>query len=100
MNRTTANLPKADDLTAHDPQYVADECRIPIVWTDHQATRRQRLHGANVPDGNRSYTSTHLVEVLEWLAHEGFVDAILICETPRTTHVACYIEFHPLDGAH
>ena len=97
MTETKA-LPTIDELKSHDPQTVADECRIPVIWCDHQATRRQRLHGANIPGDNHCYTSTHINECLEHLARAGFVDAIFICETPRRTHLACYITFAPLEG--
>jgi len=96
---TAKPLPAVHDLTQDDPQTVADECMIPVVWCDHQATRRQRLHGVNIPGNEHCFTSTHINEVLDHLSNEGFVDAIFICETPRRTHLACYIEFQPLAGS-
>jgi len=95
--RRNNNLPTVRDLTLDDPQTVADSCQLPVVWTDHQATRRQRLHGANLPGKPHAYSSTHINEVLQHLAMNGWTDAIFICETPRRTHMACLIEFRPID---
>lgn len=86
----------ADDLAMHDAQALADAYQIPIAWTDHQVTRRQRLHGANLPGRPHAFTSTHINEVLQHLAMEGYQQAIFVCETPRRTHLACHIEFSPL----
>ena len=90
------HLPSVHALVDNEPQKVADQCCIPVVWTDHQVTRRQRLHGCNIPGHRDTYTSTHMCDVLEHLAREGWVDAILVCERPNLTHVACYIEFERL----
>jgi hypothetical protein len=89
-------LPTLDDLEDQDPQTIADGCGVPILWADHQATRRQRLHGVNVPDGQQTWTSTHLNECLQHLDAEGYNEAIFICETPKRTHLACYIQFFPI----
>jgi hypothetical protein len=90
-------LPSIEDLVYGDAQVIADECGIPICWVDHQATRRQRIHGANIPGDTACFTSTHFNELLQHLDRQGFVDAIFICETPRRQHLACYIEFQPLE---
>lgn len=95
---TTEPTPTLEQLQNNDPQTIADQCGIPICWIDHQATRRQRLHGCNIPGGRRAYSSTHLNEVLAHLASEGYQDAILICETPRRTHLACYCTFAELQS--
>ena len=86
------------DLQDNDPQTLADNLSTPVIWCDHQVTRRQRLHGLNIPGKRQVFSSTHLAEVLEQADKEGFVDAILICQTPAASHVACYITYHTLHG--
>ena len=95
--RNSNHLPDTEELALHDAQSICERYHIPVVWCDHQATRRQRLHGANMPGGKNAYTSTHFVEILEHLAQHGFDAAIFICEDPRGLHHACQIEFAPLD---
>lgn len=82
----------------HDAQVIADKFHIPVVWADHQATRRMRLHGANLPSRSKAFSSTHINEVLEHLAHEGYDHAIFVCQTPAGIHLACQIDFQPLEG--
>lgn len=96
MRRNIDELPDIGALHYHDPQSVADRCCIPVVWCDHQATRRVKLHGCNIPGMPNAFSSSHINEVLQHVADAGFVDAIFLCETPRRTHLACYIEFSPL----
>lgn len=97
MTSSTTDHLTVDQLAQGDPQQLADECGIPVVWCDHQVTRRQRLHGANVPGGDNAYTSTHFNEILQHVALEGYDCGIFICETPRRQHLACYIEFHEIE---
>jgi hypothetical protein len=85
-----------DELAHNDPQTLADRLQAPVIWCDHQVTRRQRLHGVNIPNRLNAYTSTCLTEVLNHLAHEGYNFGIFIAETPRRTHLACQITFAPL----
>lgn len=92
-------LPSIEDLTAHDPQQVADSLGIPVIWTDHQATRRQRLHGANIPGQEHAFSSTHINEILDIVHDNGFNDCIFICETPRRTHLAAFLHFEVLESS-
>ena len=89
-------LPPINELIGHDPQALADELRMPICWTDHQVTRRQRIHGMNIPGQSEAFSSTHLNECLDEMHRLGFTDCILICEKPDMSHVACYCEFQAL----
>lgn len=90
-------LPTAKEVALHDAQVIADRFSIPVIWCDHQATRRQRLHGANVPGRPNAYTSTHMTEILFFLDNEGWECGIFICETPQGVHYACQIDFTPLE---
>jgi len=87
-----------EELQQNDPQTLADQLSTPVIWCDHQVTRRQRLHGLNIPGKRQVFSSTHLAEILEQADKEGFVDAILICQTPAASHVACYITYQTLHG--
>jgi hypothetical protein len=86
-----------DQITQGDPQTIADEIGVPIVWADHQATRRQRLHGANIPGMTHAYSSTHFNEILDHLHEAGYQDCIFICETPRRKHLAAFLRFEKLE---
>lgn len=94
--RMLKNLPTTEELALHDAQAISDRFHIPVIWCDHQATRRQRLHGANLPSRSKAYTSTHLNEILEHLAHEGYESGVFVCQTPSGKHLACQIDFMPL----
>lgn len=85
------------DLAADNPQTIADQCSMPVIYVDHQATRRNRLHGINLPGHEQGFSSSHLNEILEHLHTNGFLDAILICETPGRHHLACYIQVSQLE---
>lgn len=97
MFRNPETLPSLGDLAQHDAQVVANDCDIPVIWCDHQATRRQRLHGANVPGGDSMYSTTHLTEAFNHISLEGYNCAILVCEDPAGKHHACYAEFHMIE---
>ena len=92
----TNQLPSPRDIALDDAQIIANRYKIPVVWCDHQATRRQRLHGVNLPDQTNTFSSTHLTEVLQHIDQAGYNDAIFISETPRRQHLACQIQFFPL----
>lgn len=89
--------PTLEDLHSADPQTIANRTGIPVLWCDHQVTRRQKLHGCNLPCGGPPYSSSHLNECLAHLDREGYTYAYLICETPRLKHLACYIEFFDIE---
>lgn len=95
--KKSENLPTIDDLTAGDPQTIADQCGIPVIWMDHQATRRQKLHGANIPGESNAKSSTHVNELLDLIDKAGYQDCIFICETPRRTHMAAFLHFEVLE---
>lgn len=91
------SFPAVSEIAAGDPQAIANELNVPIIWVDHQATRRQRLHGASIPGKPTSYSSSHMNECLEAIAEAGYETAIFICQTPAGEHLACYIEFSVLE---
>lgn len=94
--RSDNHVPTTEELVLNDGQFLADRYHLPVVWCDHQATRRQRLHGVNIPGNKKTFSSTHIVEVLTHVAQEGYDCAVFVCETPQGRHHACQIEFTPL----
>lgn len=84
------------ELEGLDPAEIANKTRIPVIWCDHQATRRQRLHGITYPDAHEPWSSTHLVEVLEHMDETGYQCAIFMAEDPDGHAHAVWVEFAKL----
>lgn len=79
-----STIPKISisEITNKTPQEIADSTCLPVIFCDHQATRRQRIHGAALPSAPPGYSSTHILEVLEHLAEQGYDTAVFLAETP------------------
>lgn len=93
--QTTPTLMRSD-IEELSPQEIADRQGIPCVFCDHQATRRQRIHGAAMPYNSTGYSSTHLVEVLEYLAENGFNVCVFLCEHPDGRMLGAVCRFDAL----
>ena len=84
------------DLQGKDPQEIATTTKIPVIWCDHQATRRQRLHGITYPDEAAAWSSSHLVEVLDHMEETGYTEAIFMAEDVKGWAHAVWVSFAKL----
>lgn len=84
------------DLIGQAPNEIANNTGLPVVWCDHQATRRQRLHGITYPGTGAPWSSTHLTEVLEHMTETGHDRALFMAEDPRGHIHGCIVTFQPL----
>jgi hypothetical protein len=89
-------LPPISEIAGLDAHDIAEKFSTPVVWVDHQATRRQRLHGVCLPGIPTVFTSTHLIEVLEHLDQWSFNSAFCIAEDNHGNQHAAFLEFRPL----
>ena len=86
------------DIENKSPQEIADSTAMPCIFCDHQATRRQRIHGASLPHNPAGYSSTHLLEVIEFLDQNDFDTAVFLAESPGGAMQGCMIRFTALGG--